>query len=129
MRDGEIDIYQLFHLDSSSDVSLQKQIVEQIVAAIAGGHVPLDKPLPPSRTLASQLGVARNTVTPAYGRLRDDGYLISKERNGFFVNPDAKEQSVDLPAMTGGNDSVDSAHWMRRFKSLALRHATEATIP
>ena len=90
-------IRQLFHLDPGSDQSLQKQIVEQIVSAIIGGNIPIDKPLPPSRALASQLGVARNTVTLAYCRLKDDGYLLSKERSGFFVNPDVIEANLGQP--------------------------------
>jgi GntR family transcriptional regulator/MocR family aminotransferase len=115
---GEFTIRQLFHLDPSSETSLQKQIIEQIVAAIAGGHIPTDKPLPPSRILASQLGVARNTVSLAYGRLKDDGYLISRERSGFFVNPDAAEQVAAAPTSARDREAVDMAHWMRRLKSL-----------
>ncbi|MFK8031869.1 MAG: PLP-dependent aminotransferase family protein [Gammaproteobacteria bacterium] len=73
-------------------------MVEQIVSAIVRGSIPVDKPLPPSRALAAQLGVARNTVTLAYYRLKDDGYLLSRERSGFYVNPDAIEVNAVSPA-------------------------------
>ena len=56
-------------------------------------------------------------MTLAYGRLKDDGYLLSKERSGFFVNPDATGQIVDAPASEGTNEAVDMAHWERRLKS------------
>ncbi|MEM7280054.1 MAG: PLP-dependent aminotransferase family protein [Pseudomonadota bacterium] len=107
-------IRQLFHLDSSSEQSLQKQIVEQIVAAIVRGHIPVDKPLPPSRALASQLGVARNTVTLAYYRLKDEGYLISKERSGFFVNPSAIEEHAVAPVMHATTGISNAPDWQSR---------------
>lgn len=75
------------------------------MAAIVRGNIPPDKPLPPSRVLASQLGVARNTVTLAYYRLKDDGFLVSKERSGFYVNPDAIEASAAVPRRA--TDTVD----------------------
>lgn len=108
-REG-LPIRHLFQLNRGSDYSLQKQIVEQIVAAIAGGHIPLDTPLPSSRSLADQLEVARNTVTLAYNRLRDDGYLISKERSGYFVNPEAV-QAARLLAAGGPSHTVKTADW------------------
>jgi len=46
-------------------------------------------PVPSSRELSEILGVARNTVVLAYQQLIDEGLLISEERSGCFVNPDA----------------------------------------
>ena len=78
----------LFHLDANSKHSLQKQIIEQITRAIINRNLPTDVPPPSSRNLSSQLKVGRNTVILAYERLVSDGYLISRERSGYFVNPD-----------------------------------------
>ncbi len=47
----------------------------------------MDLPLPSGRELAQQLKVSRNTIVLAYQRLVDEGYLISRERQGYFVNP------------------------------------------
>jgi len=58
-----------------------------LVSAILDGHIPLNLPLPSSRELAKQLGIARNTVVLAYQHLIDENYLISEERRGYFVNP------------------------------------------
>ena len=90
---------QLFHVDPDSEHSLQKQIREQIAAAIVNGHIPLDKPLPSSRSLSSQLNVGRNTVILAYEHLLRDGYLLSRQRSGYFVNPDILVGSV-APAIS-----------------------------
>lgn len=78
----------LFQLSPHSDSSLQQQIREQISKAIIDGHIPVDVPLPSTRKLSETLGVSRNTVIIAYEHLIDDGYLISRERAGFYVNAD-----------------------------------------
>lgn len=84
----------LFHLSQDSDSSLQQQIREQISKAIIDGHIPPDLPLPSTRKLADMLGVSRNTVILAYEHLMYDGYLISRERAGFYVNNDILKNSV-----------------------------------
>ena len=78
----------LFHLNRDSNAStLQNQIREHLVNAILGGYLPTDEPLPSSRSLAKSLQVARNTIVLVYDELTADGYLISKERSGYFVDP------------------------------------------
>lgn len=78
----------LFHLNRDSNAStLQNQIREHLVNAILGGYLPADEPLPSSRSLAKSLQVARNTIVLVYDELTADGYLISKERSGYFVDP------------------------------------------
>lgn len=77
---------QLLKLEPHSDVSLQVQLRKKIAAAIMSGSFPANKPLPSSRKLSQQLRIARNTVVLAYEHLEDDGYLIAKERKGYFVN-------------------------------------------
>ena len=84
----------LFHLSPDSDSSLQQQIREQISKAIIDGHIPPDIPLPSTRKLAEMLGVSRNTVILAYEHLMYDGYLVSRERAGFYVNDEILKSSV-----------------------------------
>lgn len=91
-------MFQLFHLSPDKGTSLQKQLREQIATAILNGNIPLDTPLPSSRKLAQQLGIARNTVVLAYEHLLDDGYLIARERRGYFVNPDILAGRVESSA-------------------------------
>ena len=78
----------LFRLNADRKESLQCQLREQIARAIIEGHLPTGEALPSSRRLAKELGVARNTVMLAYDQLLDDGYLVARERSGYFVNPD-----------------------------------------
>lgn len=74
-------------LPESSTLSLRDQICEVVSAAIASEALAYGRPLPSCRELAEQLGVSRNTVFAAYTRLIDLEFLISRDRSGYFVNP------------------------------------------
>ncbi len=76
----------LISLDKHSKLGLQQQIRQQMVAAILSGAVPTGQRIISSRKLSEQLNIARNTVTLAYNQLIDEGYLMSVERKGLFVN-------------------------------------------
>ncbi len=54
--------------------------------AIADRTVGPGQPLPSCRALARQLGVSRNTVFAAYGKLADLGLVTVRDRSGFFVS-------------------------------------------
>lgn len=112
-------MFQLFHLTQGSGASLQQQLREQIAGAILNGNLPINKALPSSRKMAQQLHVARNTVVIAYEHLLDDGYLIARERSGYFVNPDILSGKVKLDIGTPTQDpSVlgRTPNWQQRFK-------------
>ena len=107
----------LFILDAGLNASLQQQLRQQIAKAILDLHIPLDSPLPSSRKLAKQLNVARNTVVLAYEHLLDDGYLIARERSGYFVNPNILDHSVQLESTSDERlTSGTKPDWQGRFK-------------
>jgi GntR family transcriptional regulator/MocR family aminotransferase len=62
------------------------RISERIRAAIASGALALNARLPSSRTLAGDLGVARNTVDEALSRLVAEGLIIRRRGAGSFVS-------------------------------------------
>lgn len=111
-------MYHLFHLTHNAEVSLQKQLREQIALAIFNGNIPLDIPLPSSRKMAQQLGIARNTVVLAYEHLLDDGCLVARERRGYFVNPAIMDGNAnnftDLPKIE--NTPALKPNWSSLFK-------------
>jgi GntR family transcriptional regulator/MocR family aminotransferase len=88
--------HQLIELDSRKAQSLQAQLRQALVKAILDGRISVDTPLPSSRELARQLGVARNTVVLAYQHLIDENYLLSHERRGYFVNPEILDGRVEV---------------------------------
>ena len=79
---------QLLQRSARENMSLQGQIREMLVSAILDGHLPPGVPIPSSREMAEELEVARNTVVLAYQQLSDEGYLISRQRSGHYVNPE-----------------------------------------
>ncbi|MEH6575487.1 MAG: PLP-dependent aminotransferase family protein [Amphritea sp.] len=112
-------MFQLFHLTPGKGGSLQQQLREQIASAILNGNIPVDSPLPSSRKLAQQLNVARNTVVLAYEHLLDDGYLLARERSGYYVNPDILNGQVKVAAPKVPEEGAVTGHppdWNIRFK-------------
>jgi len=102
----------LIKLDPDSRVSLQQQLRQQIANAILDGYLPSDRPLPSSRKLATQLGIARNTVMLAYEHLVDDGFLIARQRSGYFVNPEVLVGAV-AEASEDATQSAGLGGWER----------------
>ncbi|HED12893.1 MAG TPA: PLP-dependent aminotransferase family protein [Gammaproteobacteria bacterium] len=92
---------QLFRLSSDRKLGLQRQLRGVVVSAILDDKIPLSTPLPSSRELARQLGIARNTVVLAYQQLIDEGYLLSRERSGYFVDPSMLTGRVGTSQHTG----------------------------
>ncbi len=96
---------QLFRLSTTHKLGLQRQLREMIVSAILDDKIPATTPLPSSRELAKLLGIARNTVVLAYQQLIDEGYLLSKERSGYFVNQTMLTGRVDRHLQSSSKDS------------------------
>ena len=84
----------IIYIDPNSPMNLQNQIRQKIVDGILNGAFAPGMKLPSSRRLASQLDVARNTVVAAYQQLIADGYLVSRQRSGIFVNEEMLETRV-----------------------------------
>lgn len=87
----------LIHIKRGEYASLQSQIREALVSAILDRKLDRSEPIPSTRKMAKSLGVSRNTVVLAYQGLLDDGYLLAKERSGYFVSDKAIEDSVAKP--------------------------------
>lgn len=69
-----------------NDEKLYIQIYDYFVDEIKKGRIKSGEKLPSRRNLASHLGVSINTVKAAYDQLFDEGYIISKERSGYYVD-------------------------------------------
>jgi len=106
----------IIYLNPDSDLSLQSQIRQKLVEAILKDTFPPGRRLPSSRKLADQLKVARHTVVLAYQQLLEEGYLISRERSGLYVNEKILEQRVSIEPGSQGNSRLDSV-WEGRIKA------------
>lgn len=94
-------------LPETSTLSLRDQICEVVSAAVMSESLAHDRPLPSCRELADQFGVSRNTVFAAYNRLVDLEFLVSRDRSGYFVNPQiAALQNVQCEDSAANEDTL-----------------------
>jgi GntR family transcriptional regulator / MocR family aminotransferase len=60
-------------------------VYRALLDAVRGGRLEPGERLPPTRTLAADLGVSRTTVATAYDRLVAEGFLTARVGAGTFV--------------------------------------------
>src|ERR1700709_1331049 len=112
------------------DQPRQTAVFDHLRHSILTGALPGGGRLPPSRSLAEELGVARQTVVLAYERLAAEGYVRGRTGSGTYVATDLPDQaptpatppplaSVPPPAPTAPLASV----------SLSARGARLAEVP
>jgi GntR family transcriptional regulator/MocR family aminotransferase len=90
----------LYHLERSKPATLQAQIREILMAAISASQLLPAEPVPSTRAMARRLGVSRNTVTLAYQVLVSEGFLVARERSGFYVDVLALDGLTGNPKQT-----------------------------
>lgn len=76
---------------------------EALRDAVRTGRLAADARLPSSRTLAGELGLARNTVAEAYGQLVAEGWLVARQGSGTRVaaRPPEVATALDPEARPG----------------------------
>jgi GntR family transcriptional regulator/MocR family aminotransferase len=74
------------HLRLDGRQDLTEQIYDQVRSAILEGRLQAGDRLPPSRALAKELDVSRNTVGFAYDWLAGEGLLEARQGSGTFVS-------------------------------------------
>lgn len=62
------------------------QIYQALSTKINTGSLKSNEKLPSKRLLAKNLNVSVNTIVNAYNLLLEEGYIISKEKKGYFVS-------------------------------------------
>ncbi|KWT72967.1 Transcriptional regulator, GntR family domain [Hyphomicrobium sulfonivorans] len=84
--------------DKDAGQTLQTQAFEQIRNLILKGFLRPGMILPPTRLLAQQLSISRNTIALAYDRLSAEGYIESRGRAGTFVSQSVPDESLSADA-------------------------------
>jgi DNA-binding transcriptional regulator YhcF (GntR family) len=82
-------------IDADSATAPFEQVRTQIAAAIATGRLGAGSRLPTVRQLATDLGLAANTVARAYRELEADAVIATHGRHGTFVRSDVVDRPVD----------------------------------
>ena len=74
-----------FSIDRQSATPVFEQICAAFRHQAANGDLQEGSTVPPTRTLASELGVSRSTVVTAYEQLVAEGYLRGRSGSGYVV--------------------------------------------
>src|ERR1700683_841280 len=96
------------NLDPASETPLYRQLASFIHDLVRTGRLSAGDRLPPTRDLASQLGLNRTTVSAAYEVLEAEGLINGQVGRGSFI---AGHTSQTSPQASSGMD------WVRFFKS------------
>jgi DNA-binding transcriptional regulator YhcF (GntR family) len=94
-----------------------EQLRQQLITAIRSGELPGGSKLPTVRKLATDLGVAPNTVARTYLELERDGLVETRGRRGSFVAgrpepgpaEDAARQAADVYVQLIRKLSIDDS--------------------
>ncbi len=107
-------------LDKQSKIPVYLQIVDQLRAQIMCGALPSGSVLPSERGLAQMLEVHRNTVVKAYGELKSDAWIESRQGIGYVVAvPPAAEDGGEGEA--GASDKPSRrVNWINEIKDRHL---------
>jgi GntR family transcriptional regulator/MocR family aminotransferase len=118
----------LLTLETSDRRQLRERLQQQLRSAIQQGRLSAGLVLPPSRTLARDLGVSRSVVVDAYAQLAADGYLTSRQGSGTRVLPIARQETERPPTDSGSVHAVrflgglpdpalfPRAEWLRHYR-------------
>jgi DNA-binding transcriptional MocR family regulator len=83
-----------------------RQLAQALRMLVLDGRIGLNVRLPGERELAAALGLSRTTVAAAFDRLRDEGFLESRQGSGSVTRlPTARAESapVEMESSHGGN--------------------------
>ncbi|MET7651152.1 MULTISPECIES: PLP-dependent aminotransferase family protein [unclassified Streptomyces] len=73
------------HVELTGPGGRRAALIRALREAVRGGRLPPGTRLPPYRSLAADLGVARNTVADAYAELVAEGWLTARQGSGTRV--------------------------------------------
>jgi len=93
-------------LDRSSTLPLHAQLAQALRSAILTGQTPPGTRLPATRSLATELGLGRNTVADAYDQLIAEGYLEARVGSGTRVASIAPDAFLATGAATDAEDET-----------------------
>ncbi len=84
-----------FRLDARSGVPVYRQLIDQVLVAVASGALVTGDQLPTVRQLAVDLSINPNTVVRAYKELEIRGFLETQQGSGtFLANQKVNEDEV-----------------------------------
>jgi DNA-binding transcriptional MocR family regulator len=99
-------------IDHASSIPVYRQIADGVRGAALDGRLQPGHRLPPTRDLARQLGVNRQTVVAAYEHLAAEGWVHSQTGKGtFLVDP----RTVEARSPEPGSERDTGDGWLTAF--------------
>ena len=106
------------------DQNRQQAVFDRLRQGILSGTLPAGTRLPPTRVMAEEIGVARQTVVLAYERLAAEGYVRARTGSGTYVAPDLPD-AAPTPASVPRVAASDLSARGTRLAAIPA-HATNA---
>src|SRR4030095_7142356 len=103
-----------FQIHPADELPIYRQIVRQVVDAVAGGRLKPGDKLPAHRELAEQIVVAPLTVKKAYDELEREGTITTQRGLGTFIRtkPRAVPQEEKLERPRIAARTLLAAAWL-----------------
>ena len=114
----------MIEVDTGSATPPYEQVRAQIAAAAGKGRLPAGTRLPTVRQLATDLGLAVNTVARAYRELEQAGLVQTRGRHGTFVT--ARGEGVPVEAQRLASEYAARCRALGVSPKQALRLAQAA---
>ena len=132
-----------YELKKSPGVPLYEALDRAIRGDILSGNLAAGEKLPSKRALADNLEVSKITVETAYNQLLEEGYIVSREKVGYFVEDiphrqtasAAKPAAQALPALalvdltTTGSAQFPFSAWSRLQREVMLDYGEKLLLP
>ena len=108
-----------YNMDSRDTQAKYYFLYQQIKEDILTGNLKKNEKLPSKRTLAEHLGISLITVENAYQMLKEEGYVETRERSGYFV--------CEIPALKTAGGKNHLAEKNRGERKLELLQTIRET--
>ena len=133
-----------YELKKSPGMPLYESLYRAIREDILSGALQSGEKLPSKRALAANLEVGKTTVEGAYGQLLEEGYIVSRERSGFYVeavqrpvsrkptapHPVALSEEPPKADLTGnGTGQFPFSVWIRLQREVILDYGEQLLLP
>lgn len=102
------------HLELAGPGSRRAVLIRALREAIRSGRFTPGTRLPPYRSVAADLGLARNTVADAYAELVAEGWLTARQGSGTRVADRTRPLDPTTPAAAPSRTSPEIRHDLRQ---------------
>ncbi len=132
-----------YELNKAPGVPLYEALYRCLRSDILSGRLAAGQKLPSKRTLAENLKISKITVEAAYSQLLSEGYIRSKEKVGYFVEPihfagpqtftsaveRKPEESPMLDLTANGSAHFPFSVWSRLQRQILLDYGEQLLKP